>query len=273
MLRLLAAGQEMGVRLTDLAANSGLKRATLHRILRVLVEEGAVEQDPETRHYLIGPEVSLFGLARMGRFPIRGLARPGLEQLCRQVGDTVFLSLRIGTDSICIDRLVGSWPLQVLALEVGARRPLGVGVSGVAMLAAMPRDESAQIISGNAIRLERYRLEGETLADKVRLARQRGYAYAPNGIVRGTRAVAVAVLDTSGHPIAAISIAGMANRLTAARIPEIVARLQDQTAGLSRLLVERSRRRGATERMAAAGATAAIGGVSRKTRGAPRSGA
>ena len=71
MLRLLAAGQEMGVRLTDLAANSGLKRATLHRILRVLVEEGAVEQDPETRHYLIGPEVSLFGLARMGRFPIR----------------------------------------------------------------------------------------------------------------------------------------------------------------------------------------------------------
>ena len=270
MLRLLAGGQEMGVRLTDLAATSGLKRATLHRILRVLVEEGAVEQDPQTRHYLIGPEVSLFGLARMGRFPIRGLARPGLEQLCRQLGDTVFLSLRTGTDSICVDRLVGSWPLQVLALEIGARRPLGVGVSGVAMLAAMPEDQSARIIAGNVIRLERYRLDGETLADQVRLARQRGYAYAPNGIVRGTRAVAVAVLDTSGHAIAAISIAGMANRLTAARIPEIVARLHEQTAGLSRLLVESGRRRSAREHPEAAEPT---GGVSRKTRGPPRNGA
>ena len=38
VLRLLAAGQEMGVRLTDLAATSGLRRPTLHRILRVLVE-------------------------------------------------------------------------------------------------------------------------------------------------------------------------------------------------------------------------------------------
>jgi DNA-binding IclR family transcriptional regulator len=248
VLRLLAAGQERGVRLTDLAASSGLNRATLHRILRVLVEEGAVEQDTETRYYMIGPEVSLFGLARKARFPVRGLARPGLEQLCRQAGDTVFLSLRTGTDSICVDRLVGAWPLQVLALEIGARRPLGVGVSGVAMLAAMPVEESDEIIAINSVRLERYRLNREILADKVRLARQRGYAFAPNGIVRGTRAVAVPVLDASGCPAAAISIAGMANRLTASRIPEIVAMLHEQTATLTRLLGEHLRRRGTDRR-------------------------
>lgn len=256
MLRLLAAGQEMGVRLKDLAAASGLNRATLHRILRVLVEEGAVEQDPETRYYMIGPEVSLFGLARKARFPIRGLARPGLEHLCRQVGDTVFLSLRTGADSICVDRLVGAWPLQVLALEIGARRPLGVGVSGVAMLAAMPDEEADRIIAVNASRLARYRLDSEALANEVRSARQRGYAYAPNGIVRGTRAVAVPVLDAAGSAIAAISIAGMANRLSAARIPVIVALLREQTTTLTGLLGERGRRH--ADR---------TGGVSCKTRG------
>ncbi len=243
VLRLLAAGQEMGVRLTDLAASSGLNRATLHRILRVLVDEGAVEQDPQTRRYMIGPEVSLFGLARTARFPIRGLARPGLEHLCSQVGDTVFLSLRTGGDSICIDRLVGSWPLQVLALEVGARRPLGVGVSGIAMLAAMPENEARQVIADNGIRLQGYGLDGDAVTEQVRMASAQGFTYAPNGIVRGTRAVAVAVLDPAGCAIAAISIAGMANRLTAARLPQIVCLLQEQTASLRLLLSERARRR------------------------------
>ncbi len=239
VLRLLAAGQEMGVRLTDLAATSGLRRPTLHRILRVLVEEQAVEQDPETRCYRIGPDLSLLGLARKSRFPLRTLARPGLEVLCREIGDTVFLSVRTGLDSICIDRVVGSWPLQVLALEIGARRPLGVGVSGVAMLAAMAPAEALRIIDANAVRLERYGQDGAGLADAVRLARERGYAFAPNGIVRSTRAVAAAVLDGAGQPVAAISVAGMANRLTAARLPSIVTLLRRQTRTIAEALADR----------------------------------
>src|SRR5690606_17390387 len=100
-----------------------------------------------------------------------------------------------------------------------ARRPLGVGVSGVAMLAAMPPTEALGIIEANAVRLDRYGLDGAALADAVRLARERGYAFAPNGIVRSTRAVAAAVLDGAVQPVAAISVAGMANRLTATRLP------------------------------------------------------
>jgi DNA-binding IclR family transcriptional regulator len=245
VLRLLAAGQEMGVRLTDLAATSGLRRPTLHRILRVLVEEQAVEQDPETRCYRIGPDLSLLGLARKSRFPLRTLARPGLELLCREIGDTVFLSVRTGLDSICIDRVVGTWPLQVLALEIGARRPLGVGVSGVAMLAAMPPAEALRIIEANAVRLERYGLAGAALVDAVRLARERGYAFAPNGIVRSTRAVAAAVLDGADQAVAAISVAGMANRLTAARLPSIVTLLRRQTGKIAEALADRGTRRGA----------------------------
>lgn len=77
------------------------------------------------------------------------------------------------------------------------------------------------------------------------VARAQGFTYAPNpnGIVRGTRAVAVAVLDPAGSAIAAISIAGMANRLTAARLPQIICLLQEQTASLRLLLSERARRR------------------------------
>ena len=54
ILRILATGQERGVRLTDIVGQSGLNRPTVHRLLRVLAEEGAVEQDPDSRRYLVG---------------------------------------------------------------------------------------------------------------------------------------------------------------------------------------------------------------------------
>ena len=143
VLRILAVGQEHGVRLTDIVEETGLNRPTVHRILRVLLEEGAVEQDPQTRKYLIGQEVSLLALARTARTPVRAVAEPYLHHIAEKAGDTVFLTIRSGFDSICVDRRTGNYPVKVLSIEIGARRPLGLGVGGLVLLAFLPRAESA----------------------------------------------------------------------------------------------------------------------------------
>ena len=143
VLRILAVGQEHGVRLTDIVEETGLNRPTVHRILRVLLEEGAVEQDPQTRKYRMGQEVSLLALARTARTPVRAVAEPYLHYIAEKAGDTVFLTIRSGFDSICVDRRTGNYPVKVLSIEIGARRPLGLGVGGLVLLAFLPRAESA----------------------------------------------------------------------------------------------------------------------------------
>ena len=247
ILRLLAVGQEQGVRLTDIVEESGLNRPTVHRILRVLTEEGAVEQDAESRRYMIGQEVSLLGLARSARFPIRAIADPYLQHICEQAGDTVFLTIRNGVDSICVDRKTGSYPVKVLSIEVGARRPLGVGVGGLALLACLPEKEAAAIIKANEQRLARHKLSPARLIERVRQTRAKGYAYAEVGVVPGTRAIAVPVLDAAREPVAAISIAATTERLPAARIASLVTLMQEQAGSISRRLVaiERARSRAA----------------------------
>ncbi len=235
ILRILARGQERGVRLTDIVDESGLNRPTVHRLLRVLVEEGAVEQDPESRRYLVGQEVSLLGLAR-SRLPIRSVAEPYLRHLAEEIGDTVFLSIRSGFDSICIDRKSGAYPIKVLSLEVGARRPLGVGVSGVAMLACLAPGEAADLVRANEQRLAAHELSGARLLERVKAARSRGYASTETGLVKGTRAVAVAIRDDAGLPLAAISVAAIANRLAPARLMEVIAAMQEQERLISRRL-------------------------------------
>ena len=246
ILRLLAVGQERGVRLTDIAEESGLNRTTVHRILRVLAEEGAVEQDAESRRYMIGQEVSLLGLARSARFPIRAIADPYLQHICEHAGDTVFLTIRNGFDSICVDRKTGSYPIKVLSIEVGARRPLGVGVGGLALLAFLAEDEAAAIIKANEQRLTRHKLAPAKLIERVRQTRSKGYAYTEVGVVPGTRAIAVPVLDASREPVAAISIAATTERLPAARVATLVDLMREQAGLISRRLAEIERARART---------------------------
>lgn len=243
ILRILAAGQERGVRLADVVAGSGLNRPTAHRILKVLAEEGAAEQDAESRRYLVGREVSLLGLARGTRSPVRAAAEPYLSHLAEQIGDTVFLTVRSGADSIGVDRKMGSYPVQVRALDIGARRPLGVGVAGVMLLACLPEAEAAELVRANAQRFVPFQLTPVRLLERVKAARAKGYAYAEIGIVRGTSAIAVPVFDAEREAVAAISVAAIADRLPASRAAAIAAQVRVQADLVSRRLAQTTRLR------------------------------
>ena len=246
ILRAVAASQEHGMRLVDVVALTGLNRPTVHRMLKVLGEEGAIEQDVQTRRYIVGPEVSLLGLARSSRFPVRAVADPWLRQLCDRVGDTVFLSVRHGLDSIGIDRKTGSHAIQVLSIEVGARRPLGAGVSGVAMLACLPDAQARELLQTNAKRLMLAGVDLTDLARRVQAARELGYAYSPLGVVPGTSAVAVPVRSASEELLGAISIAAMAERLRPQRLAQVVAQMTEHAQQISRRYSETVRARGAS---------------------------
>jgi len=244
ILRVLASGQEHGVRLTDIVEETGLTRPTVHRILTVLAEEQAVEQDPSTRRYMIGQEVSLLGLARPGRFPIRAIADPYLRHLVDQVGDTVYLTIRSGFDSICVDRKLGTFPVKVMSIEVGVRRPLGIGVAGLSLLAMLPEEEAEAVMRANQQRYSHQRLTLSKLNERLKQARAKGYAYAPEGLMPGTSALGVPILDRNGEALAAISIAAISNRLMPTRVEELLHLLREQAALISKRVeqIERARR-------------------------------
>jgi len=245
VLRLVATGQDHGVRLTEVARMSGLSAPTAHRLLRVLMEETAVEQDPQTRRYRIGHEITLLGLARPAGLSIRAVAEPYLAALASELGDTLFLSVRHGADSVCVGRYLGSHTIQVLSIDVGARRPLGASVSGIALLAGLSSAEAEALTRGNAPRLKALgRSVRQVLAD-VEAARRQGHVYAPQGVMPGTSALAIPVPDGSGQVVGAISLATLSARLPRDRVRAALAVMQQQVARLTRRLgeIERARSR------------------------------
>ena len=245
ILRLLANSGSGGMRLTEIAQDLELSTPTTYRILKVLSEEGVVERLGGGRRYVVGAEVALLGLSTRARVKLQEIADPVLAALSQEVGDALFLTVRSGFDSVCAQRKIGTYPVQVLSIGVGSRRPLGVSVGGMAILSGLPLDEATLILEANAPRFASYRVTQEALTARLHTARAQGYVYADPAIVRSTRAIAVPIFDQAGQPAAAISTITIRPRLPAGRVDHLVMLLRRAAGELSEGIREsaKSRRR------------------------------
>jgi DNA-binding IclR family transcriptional regulator len=220
VLRVLAAGRDTGLPLNDVVQATGLTRPTVHRILHVLIEEGIVERHDKTGRYAIGGQVPELALARRARSPLVAAADEVLTRTSQQIGDTLFLTVRTGHDTLCIDRRIGSYPIQVLSIEIGARRPLGVSSAGVAILAAMPAREAKKIVAANEPRFARYRTNASTVLAEITAARRRGYSLREAGLVQGTKSISTWITAPDDRPAAAITVSAVHVRLAPRREQE-----------------------------------------------------
>jgi len=134
ILKEISAYGQGGIRLVDIANAMQLERPTVHRIIRGLMSQGMVAQNPRSKLYTLGPVVYELGLAAAPLHNLRELCQPSLHRLAQRSGDSVYLVMRSGMDSVCLDRLEGNFPIKTQTLDIGRRRPLGSGASGMAIL-------------------------------------------------------------------------------------------------------------------------------------------
>src|ERR687892_968306 len=176
LMREFAVHNRKGSRLLALASRTGLQRPTVHRMLKCLTMEDMVQQDPDTHRYFLGPMVFELGLTAAPRFNLREICHPAMNRIAEATGDTVFLTQRSGLDSVCVDRHEGTFPIKTFTLEIGMRRPLGVGTGSLAILSALPDEEVRHIVTANAPRLPEYGLTPASLLGQVKKAQKLGYA-------------------------------------------------------------------------------------------------
>jgi DNA-binding IclR family transcriptional regulator len=227
VLRILAAGRENGLPLAEVVQATALTRPTVHRIVHVLIEEGIVERNAGTGRYAIGRQVSELALARQSRSPLLIAAEPHLAKVSAHLGDTLFLTVRTGLDTLCVARRIGAYPIQVLSIEVGARRPLGVSSAGIAILAALPAPDARKIVAANQVRFEAYRTDASSVLGQVQAARRLGYSLRDIGLVQGTKSLSACIRGPDGQPAAAITTSAIRNRLNPRREADVAETLLD----------------------------------------------
>lgn len=169
-----------GCSLADLVGATGLSRATAHRLAVALVVHGLLRRTDDGRFALGARLVGLGHLAAAG-WPVAEVARPALERLREETGESVQLYVRDGDHRVCVASLESPHELRTIVAE-GARLPLDVGSAGRLLLGECP---------------------------------EAGWTASVEERAPGVASVSAAVLDPrSGRVAAAVGISGPVDRLT-----------------------------------------------------------
>ena len=123
-----------GLTLGELAKLLTLPRSTVQRIVDALHAENLVIAASLSRGVRLGP--ALLSLAAAARFEIAELARPTLQQISRECGETVDLSVLDGDHVVFVDQVAGVHRLRAES-DIGVSFPLHSSAPGKAILAAM----------------------------------------------------------------------------------------------------------------------------------------
>ena len=236
ILRVLA--QRSPLRLTDIADTTSLNKATALRILNSLIEEGFVSRVTGAKTYELGQEARVMAVGARRSVDIAELAQPSLLRLSERSADTALLSVRSGVEALYLARSVGSHPLQPNYLQIGSRRPLGVGAGALALLVWLPDAEIEAVIEVIVPRLAKSpRITPKFLRERIAAARKAGHTVLIDAAFHGMGGVGVPVRDDAGEVVAALSIGAASDRIRR-RESELADMLKKEAQVLARAMAQ-----------------------------------
>ena len=212
---------EYGV--SEVSHRLGLHKSTVHGILHTMVRRNILVRDESTLKYRLGPGlVDLGDLARQ-RLDLREAARPILNALAEQTGETVFLGVFERGGITIVEKAEARDELRITA-PVGQRVPYSAGSFGRAFLAFMSSVEVGRLLREKGLRkftdssvtdLAMYKASLETV-------RRRGYAVDDTQeYLSGVWAASAPIFDQEGVT-AALTVVALAARLTPSRAKRII---------------------------------------------------
>lgn len=210
----------------EVAERCGLTRATTYRLISTLATRGYVASGQDGR-YRLGTKMLSLSKRLVEYAQLPQLARPDLEDLCQQVGESVHLGVLEDTEVLYVDKVESVTAARMYSV-VGTRNPLHSTSLGKAILAFLPAFERTMLLD----RMNFTERTTNTITNRAELEahlediRTQEYAMDDVENEEGIRCVGVPVLGNSGLPIAAISISGPVMRMTRERARELVPALQ-----------------------------------------------
>ncbi len=241
VLEILATLKQAGA--TEIAAELGVHKSTVSRLIAVLESRGYVEQASERGKYRLGYTIARLARAGSGHLDLVKLSQDVCDALAPEVGETTNLAILDEDRIVNVVEAIG--PEQItLRSWVGQSCPAHATSSGKVLLAALDSAELAKRLSAP---LESFTANTVvSLSDLERVlaeVRGRGWASVAEELEIGLNAVAAPVYDGDANVVAALSVSGPAYRLSPDRFAEVAKKTAAAADVISRRLgwVERER--------------------------------
>jgi IclR family pca regulon transcriptional regulator len=191
--------------LSEVAVAADLARPTARRLLLTLAELGYVRIS--NNMFTLTPKVLNLGIAYVSSLGLWDIARPHLEELVAQTGESSSMAQLDGSDIVCVAR-VAVPKIITLRVDIGTRFPAERTSQGQVLLAALSEAEVAAVLAEPS-RSGLPSVPGRPVAQRRReltRVRAQGWALADGELAPGVRSVAAPVRDGTGAVRAAMNV-------------------------------------------------------------------
>lgn len=196
-------------RFTDIVEETGLAKATVHRILATLVEQKFITGDSD-RGYHPGPRFLGLAGSAISRLDISVIAEPIVEALVREVDCTIHVGVVNGFEMVYVIRKDSTKPYR-MASRVGLSMPMHCSGMGKVVLASWSPEQVDRFVTeaGLPARTDKTITEVEDLHAELAQVRRRGYALDLGENERGTVCVSAPIRDHLGRVTYGLSISSI----------------------------------------------------------------
>ncbi|WP_025272324.1 IclR family transcriptional regulator domain-containing protein [Haloglycomyces albus] len=195
---LILEASAKGASLAELVHDTGLPRATAHRLAQALEAHDILQRDNEGRWR---PGVKLGELAGASADILLASAEPVLNVLRDQTGESTQLYRRRADERICVLAAERASGLRD-TVPVGSVLPMTAGSGAQVLLAWEPPEAILPL-------LPKCRFSSKALAE----VRRRGFAQSVAEREAGVASVSAPIRDKTGRVVAAISVSGPIERM------------------------------------------------------------
>lgn len=225
---------EWGVR--DLAQATGLPRSAVHRILHEMVRQDLLASAPRGR-FRVGPLLVRTALILADRLDVTRVARPILDRVTAQTGETSILCLYAPNrrQFWAVDAAESGHTIRYIWESLRDWNDLHLGSSGKGILAFLPPDEQDDIIARLPDPIPGLRpLSRAELREELAAARERGFVVSHGERFEGAIGVSAPIYDATQRVIGDIVVSWPDNRTSPQREAQLGVGAREAAAEISR---------------------------------------
>ena len=203
-----AANQPLSIK--QIADALELNKSSLHHHIKTLTQFGYLQQDSDSRKYDIGLNLVRIGQTYLQRLDVRERGHLYLEQLCKEINETVHMLVLDNDEAVYIDKVDVQHQPGALKCSsfIGLRTDVYSTASGKVLLSNLESSSLDAILNNLELKsiTEHTITDVDTFKEELILTKNRGYGLDLQEHSLGLQCIAVPVLNLHSQCVAAVSV-------------------------------------------------------------------
>ncbi len=203
---LLQVSEEMGI--TQIATSLSLPKGTIHGIIKTLEKHGYLEQNLQTKKYLLGPSLLKIGLVAISRTDLRQLSIQKVEHLSKKFNLVAYASVLVRDMCVIVSHHIPK-SFFIMLPQTGSSFPVHSTSLGKVLLSGVSKEELENLFS--YMSLEQFTpytiTDFDMLKERISEVKNKGFDITHGESLMGLSCAAAPILDHTGRVVAAIGIA------------------------------------------------------------------